>query len=201
MVSVIGPQPQTDHHRPLELSGEAVCVEHPQHNIRLLISRNSRRNNIKVPQELFRLLQFYYYNIRIRSCPQIAHAASQSAACRHPRHDAAMSVLVPAGNHAVGILRPKGTVNILSGIFRAVEQPLRRPAALVSLIPDGKNSAVALTVPKRHVRVIYPRVNDTDHHAPARQAQRGPLSLCYAAGNQAVGVKASACAARLHQTV
>ena len=201
MISIVCPYPQTDYHRPAELSGKTVRILHPQHDIRLLVCRNPRRYHIKVPQKFLGLLQLYHHDVRIRSRSQIADTVSQPAPRRHARHGAPMTDFIPARHYTVGVLRLQGAVNVLPGVLCTIVESLRRFPGLHGLVPDSQNAAVSLAVPKRRIHIINSRIDKAYHCPPPCQAQGCPLYLGDAAGNQAVGIKSPFPARLLHKAV
>ncbi len=201
MVPIAGAQPQADDHRPLELLREAVRVPYPQHDIRLLIGRHAPGHHEKIPEVLLGLLELHHHDIRLRRSSDIGQAVPQPAARGYPRHGGSMAVLVPAGHYAVGIGGLQRPVDVLSGIYGAIVEALRRGAVLNGLIPDCQNPAVPLAVPESLAGIVYPRIDDADDHPTPCQAQRRPLGLGDAADDQVVRVEALASHLPLHQAV
>ena len=112
-----------------------------------------------------------------------------------------MAVLVPAGHYAVGIGGLQRPVDVLSGIYGAIVEALRRGAVLNGLIPDCQDPAVPLAVPESLAGIVYPRIDDADDHPTPCQAQRRPLGLGDAADDQVVRVEALASHLPLHQAI
>ena len=141
-----------------------IQVFQPEHKIGLLITHSVSRDEVVIPEILFRLLQLHHRDACLRRGPQellprICRAGGK--ACRV----GPMSGLIHSRDDLERIFRLQCFIDPLFRKFTAIGKPFRRRAGLHRLIPDRQDPRGAVNPAEHFARIVDPAVQEPDQHS------------------------------------
>ena len=168
---------QTDADRPDKGNREGIQIFDRKDDIVGLIGGNALRDQIKIQQVLFGLLQLHHHNVRLRRRSQEVDPIVYGASRGDGGHSRPVAVLIRNRHRFQRIFQRKRRIDLLSRVFAAVIKTRRRRSRLIGLIPDRQDPAASVLTPEHGASVIDSRIRETDHHVSSRQEKRLPLQL------------------------
>ena len=167
----VGPQPQADHHRPVQFPGLFQNVLHPHHHVAGGVGlRLLRRDAVLLPVEGLGIAQLHGDDLPVGGRADEVVDAPPGG---HRGQEGAVARLVPLGHHLVGSLGGQGGGDVLAGVLPAVDEALGRLPLLRRLVEEIADLAGAVLIAEHRLGVVDAGVHEAQKYPPPLQVQVG----------------------------